>query len=323
MADLFQILGVPRDADFIAILNAKNRRIQDIRKSVEEAEQDKEINKVMHAWRILGCWGSRERYLRQLQQESTLDTARRQQDAQFEEEAAQHSGGSTPEPATPPTPATPIDSPTPPATPIASPAPAPIPTPTPKYPPNPMNLEELEGQRPPAQWFKQVAIRALTTICSLKEDLNRTYAITDGTRRRLILELRHMPKNFVQGLTADFASVIEAYDVLMLKILELEDYCQPAAAPRVRDDWDHRHSILARLPVARDLVFRFSGYACALDFVAEELVGETGNDRAREDELLNDLGVILDQWRQLINTFQAGQRSLLQIALARGIGEGE
>ncbi|KAK8081376.1 hypothetical protein PG996_000157 [Apiospora saccharicola] len=315
MADLFQILGVPRDADFIAIRDTKNLRIQDIRKTVNGAEQDKEIDKVMHAWRILGCWGSRERYLRQLQQESTLDTARRQQDAQFEEEAAQHSSGSTPEPATPPTPATPI-SPliiSPIATPIATPTPTPmptqpIPTPTATYPRDPMDWYEPqeEGQRPPAQWFKQVAQRALTTICSLREDLNRTYAITDGTRRRLILELRHMPKNFVQGVTLDFTFIIEGYDVLMLKMLELADYCRPAAAPRVRDDWDHRRGILARLPVARDLVFRFSGYACALDFVVEELVGETGNDRAREDELLDDLGVILDQWRQLINTFQGG-----------------
>lgn len=181
-----------------------------------------------------------------------------------------------------------------------------------------MDLDEPDVQRPPAQWFKQVAKRALTTIKDLRQDLNRTYEITDKNRRKLILELRNMP-NLVQGLIVDFTIIIEAYDILLLKIIELEDYCRPATVAAVRDDWDHRNSILARLPVARDFTFRFSGYAVALDYVVQELMGEKGNDRAREDELLNDLRVILVQWRQVINTFHGGHQSLLQIAQATGL----
>lgn len=319
MADLFQILGVARDADFNAILAAKNERLQNINQFVEGPQRTKMKKRVMGAWRVLGCQGSRERYLKQIQQDSVLDAARKQLDAQFQQEAAQLNGGYNPfvsplqasgRPAT--LPLSPAKQPGP-ASPTADYTPEPM-----EMDPEPMEMDEPEPQGPPAQWFKNVAKRAITTIRGLRQDLNRTYRKTDRNRRKLMWELRNMP-HLVRRLSVNFSAITEACDVLLLKIIELEDYCGPATVPAVRDDWDHRNSILARLPVARDLVFRFATHAAALDSVVQELLAEDGSDGARVDELLNDLGTIFEHWRQVFKTFQGGRKSLLQIALAMGL----
>ncbi|KAK8090433.1 hypothetical protein PG997_005394 [Apiospora hydei] len=316
MADLFQILNVNYDADFIEIRQAYYRRLQHIRRYIREEERVWETERAVQAWRVLGSWDTRVRYLEELKQNGVLGAGHQQQDAQFQQEAEQHEGISTPPDISPPAstgsagslpsvgsppsigslPSTSSHAPT--ESSVASPTPA-------SSRSVPLGVVGPEGnleERRPAQWFKSVATNALTNFGHLKENLTQAYETTDRTRRRLVVELRHTPE-LMQAVGAYFRVITDAFDALAVGMAELEDYIRPATAGAVRDDWDYRTSILTRLAAARDVAFKFC--ACALmlqEIVGETVAGKDGNDEARKQELLRDLRVILDQWLQLISS---------------------
>ncbi|KAK8048235.1 hypothetical protein PG994_009965 [Apiospora phragmitis] len=318
MADHFQILDITRDSGFYGVREGYYRWLKYIQQFVRKEERAQEIEKAQKAWRVLGCWGTRTKSLEQLRQEDTLGAARQQQDVRFQQETVRHKSALAPPNPPPPPVSVALAS----ASAVAA-----------SSLPKPMDLDRSEG-RLPAQWFKQVARHALTTLANLKNDLTRAYEATDQTRHRLAAALLHMPE-LVAALGACFAVITDAFYLVMARMTELEDYCRPATVDAVRDDWDHRDGILARLAAARDLTAQFCDKALSLDCVVRELAGEVGsdralsldyavyewasedgNDKAREDELLNDLRIILERWLRLINTFhKKGRTSLLEAAL--------
>ncbi|KAK8041779.1 hypothetical protein PG993_006302 [Apiospora rasikravindrae] len=294
MADLFQLLNVAYDADFVDIRQAYYRRLQYIRRYVKEEERAQETDSAVKAWRVLGSSGTRAKYLEQLRRDSLLGAGQQQQDAQFQRGAARREGSQAPT-------VSPVAS-------TASASPAKSVSSNLSDPKDEVEAEKNElKERLPAQWFKPVATSALTTIGFLKEDLTEAYETTDRTRRQLVLELRHTPE-LVQTLGVYFRLITEAFDLVAVKMAELEDYARPATVEAVRDDWDHRSIIMTRLAAARDVSFKFCDNALLLQEVVGEMSGEDGSDKAREDELLRDLRVILDQWLQLINTFHPGHK---------------
>ncbi|KAK7952794.1 uncharacterized protein PG986_008522 [Apiospora aurea] len=313
MTDLFQILNVGYDADFIEIRQAYYRRLQNIRRYVREEERAWETERAVQAWRVLGSWDTRVRYLEELRQNGVLGAGHQQHDARFQQKAARRRRGFAPPDASPPAPtgsggsdgsagsigsppSTSSDAPT--ESSVASPTPA-TSRPAPSGVVGPEG--NLEGRRP-AQWFKSVATNALTNFGHLQENLTQAYEATDRTRRRLVVELRHTPE-LMQAVGAYFRVITNAFDALAVAMAELEDYIRPATVAAVRDEWDYRTSILTRLAVARDVAFKFC--ACALmlqEIVGETVAGKGGNDEARKQELLRDLRAILDQWLQLISS---------------------